>query len=129
MGREFKTVTIEEFRAAFSKTNTEGKGWVESRQGRNETVFDFELAPNCTLRVWTSIRHDNGMGRGKGEDAIRVCAFNPQNQCGLVKAAHVQRLVTWEKNLRERIKEVAATARKRLAAGFDGRENGPRRNS
>jgi len=113
-------------RAAFSKKDAAGNGWKESLQGRNETVFDYVMAPNCILRVWTSIRHDNGLGRQKGKDAIRVAAFNPLNGCGLVKAAIVQRIDSWETNLRTRIKEVAATARKRLAAGFDGRENGKR---
>lgn len=124
--RQFKTITIEEMRLAFSKKDANGKGWEESKVG-SEVVFDFIAAPNCTIRVWTSIRIDNGMGRDRGQDAIRVAAFNPQNNCGLVKSAIVQRIDSWQANLRIRIREVAATARKRLAAGFDGRENGPRR--
>jgi hypothetical protein len=118
--RQFVTISLDQMRTAFSKQTTEGKGWVESKAGRNEVVFDFSLAPACTLRVWTSIRNDNGLSRDRGDDAIRVAAFNPLNGKGLVKASYVQRIETWENNLRARIKTVAETAKKRLASGFDG---------
>lgn len=118
--RQFVTITLAEMQKAFSQKNPAGNGWVQGVAGRNEVVFDFAVSPKCTLRVWTSIRNDNGLGRGNGDDAIRVSAFNPQNQRGLVKASYVQRIATWEKNLRSRIHEVHQIAKDRIERGFDG---------
>jgi hypothetical protein len=101
-------------REAFSKVNANGKGWQENVVN-NEVVFDFALTPACTIRVYSSIRNDSGVNRGVGQDAVRVAAFNPLTQKGLVKSSYVQRIASWKDNLRKRIREVGDTAKERFS--------------
>lgn len=113
MGSRYTPITIAEMREAFSKKDSQGKGWLESVQGRSEIVFDYEVAPNCIVRVWTSLSSHTDNSRGVGDDAIRVCAYNPQTNRGLVKSARVYRIATWRENLKKRLQEVIPLARSR----------------
>ena len=104
-------ITIEDMRPLFQKTDSKGNKWHEGIEGKSEIVFDFLLSANCIVRVWTSCYR--GIAAGKGKDAIRVCAFDPILGKGLVKASRVYRTKNWRDNLKTRVYEVFAEARKR----------------
>jgi len=116
MASRYTQISIEEMREAFSKKNAGGKGWVENIAGYSEIVFDFQISPVCTLRVWSSLSTNTDTSRDCGKDAIRVTAFDPRpGGKGIVKASRVYRVAGWKENLRKRINSVFYTAKERLA--------------
>lgn len=115
MATRYVPITIEEMRPLFQKTTADGKAWQEGVQGRSEIVFDFPLAPNCIVRVWTSCHTQTDAASRKGADSIKVCAFDPIANRGLVKAARVFRTTNWRDNLKDRVYYVFQEARKRLS--------------
>jgi len=107
-------ISIEEMRPLFQKTDSRGRRWEEGVQGKSEIVFDFPLATNCIVRVWTSCHTSTDMAAGSGNDSIKVCAFNPISKRGLVKAARVYRTKNWRDNLKDRVFYVFTEAMERL---------------
>jgi len=114
MARRAVRITIEEMRPIFSKTTADGRGWQEGVQGRSEIVFDFPYAPNCIIRVWTSIHTGTEASAGVGKDAIRVTAFDPINNRGLMKCPIVMRTTNWRNNLLARLELVKRDLPNRL---------------
>lgn len=106
------------------------KGWIETVQNR-EIVFDFSLTatPFIVVKVYTGIRQGDGQSRGCGKDAIRVCAVNTNTNAGWIKSARVYRVEGWRENLKERVTQVIADAKKRIAdyqSQYARRTNYPR---
>lgn len=91
------------------------KGWVESVTGK-EIVFTFNLSSHreIQIKVFSSIKMDNGMGRDLGKDAIRVCAINTIKNCGWIKVSRVYRTTNWRDNLKERVIEVIEKSKERF---------------
>ena len=86
----------------------EGKGWMKGVQaGSREVVYTWNLksVPGVVIRVYSSITH-SGVSRGKGKDAIRVCAVNTITNRGWIKSTHVKRVEGWRKNLQKRVLSV-----------------------
>jgi hypothetical protein len=80
--------------------------------GYRERVLDFPIKDTgCVVRVYTSIAKHNDSSRGKGKDAIRVCAVNLKTQRGMVKSRRVHRTQNWRDNLKKRILETLNIAR------------------
>jgi hypothetical protein len=82
----------------------EDKGWMKAIQaGTKEVVYQWDLkaVPGVVIKVYSSIK--NGVGRGKGKDAIRVCAVNTVTNRGWIKATHVKRVEGWRTNLQKRV--------------------------
>lgn len=109
------TITIEDMRPLFTKKTADGRGWQEGVQGRSEIVFDFPYSLNCIIRVWTSIHTGTEASAGVGKDAIRVTAFDPINNRGLMKCPIVMRTTNWRDNLKARLEMVKTELPKRLA--------------
>ncbi len=94
------------------------KDWKKEYSGNAQEVVyikSLKRNPNYLLKVYSSVKQSNGIGRGVGKDAIRVCAINLKTNKGLVKAKRINRTIGWEKRLMERVCEVWTTLRK-----FDG---------
>lgn len=103
MASTYVQVTIEQMREKLKAT----KGWTEKVIG-NEIVFDFPIKsqPGVVIRVFSSIKafdHQAGLGRGKGKDAIRVCAFNQKTERGILKSKRVYRTTNWRDNLEKKV--------------------------
>jgi hypothetical protein len=90
------------------------KGWRETTQN-NEMVFEYTLKnyPFIKIKVFSSIRKDNGFGRKIGADAIRCCAVDMRNDRGYIKAGRINRTTNWRDNLKARILEVISDAENR----------------
>ena len=73
-------------------------------QGVTEKVYGKVIAPNVTLRVYSTI--DHGKGRKCGSDAIRTILVH-RLENGEIRAigstAKVLRIETWQKNLQNRL--------------------------
>lgn len=78
------------------------KGWVENCIGK-EIVFDKTLRNGTIIRVFTSIRNDNGECRKVGTDAIRICAFNPSKKRGVARTKKINRVPGWENRLKSKV--------------------------
>lgn len=109
-------VTIDDMRPLFQKKDSRGIGWEEGIQ-YGEIIFDFPLASNCVVRVYSTIRSQSDIGARKGNDSIKVCAFDPIANRGLVKASRVYRTTNWKNNLKNRVYEVFGLARERISNG------------
>lgn len=104
-------VTLAEMQGFLKKE----KGWTQDVQHR-EVVFNYKLInfPFILIRVYTGIDAGSGNSRGNGNDAIRVCAVNLNNNSGWVKAERVHRVMGWKKNLKARVEKVMSMAKGRL---------------
>ncbi len=113
-GNTYVVVTELEMDSIFKPS----KDWKkEYQEGSNEIIYTkcLKRNPNYQLKIYTSIRKDNGRGRGVGKDAIRVCAVNLKTDRGLVKTKRINRTVGWSDRLIDRVCDVWTTMRK-----FDG---------
>jgi hypothetical protein len=105
MSKTFTLVHENEFDALL-KTE---KGWV-----KEPSPFTHELVYVCALpwnkdlviKVYSSVRQNDSMGRGCGQDAIRVCAVNRRTNKGVRKSRRVNRVSGWEGRLKERVVEI-----------------------
>jgi hypothetical protein len=94
---------------AVTKAEFEGllrsdKGWFWSQSG-SEIVRDKLLKNGVTIRVFTSVRHDE-VCRKRGDDAIRVCAFHPEQRRLGRKSRRVNRVSGWQDRVTTRVWEV-----------------------
>lgn len=95
----------------------EENGWEIVELPRTfEYVFQYKLRsnPNIVIRVFSSIHKLNNLSRKKGDDAIRVCAFNIGMHRGLVKSFRILRVDNWRYNLKKRILYVIDLAKARI---------------
>lgn len=84
------------------------KGWICNRSGY-EYVYDFHLSQiPVIIKVMSSVRVEDGRGRNKGSDAIRVFAVKKANLdkkarvvAGMLKSRRVNRVSGWEDRLRQ----------------------------
>jgi hypothetical protein len=92
------------------------KGWFETDPNAHEYVFGYKVVsqPEIEIKVATAINKNNGHGRRKGKDAIRVWAIGTLDgrTFGLVKSKVTKRTKGWqgrvEKNVIEAIKMAKA---------------------
>jgi len=82
------------------------KGWVKSVKG-NEYVYGYKTKknPNITVYVYSSIS-PNGISRGCGSDAIRVCAVNTVTNKGIIKSKRINRVPGWDVRLQAKVMDV-----------------------
>lgn len=109
MAAKYKVVLLEEVEQLLRSA----KGWVRTVKGNTkEYVFSYKLRsnPRVEILVYTSITRSH-RSRGKGRDAIRVCAV--MGNRGLVKSSRVHRVENWRANLKKRIITVIGQARER----------------
>jgi hypothetical protein len=112
MSKTYVTVTELEFDSVFPAN----KNWrKEESGGTKEIVYLKNLRnnPDICVKVYSSIKKDNGIGRGCGKDAIRVCAVNTRLNRGLIKSSRVYRVAGWQDRVRARVLEVWNTAKTR----------------
>lgn len=81
------------------------KGWTKEYQG-NELVYSYITIkkPDVTIKVYSSIVRDNGIGRKKGADAIRIVGV--KNGKGILKASRTYRIVGWEEKVKAKVIEL-----------------------
>jgi len=70
--------------------------------------------PKIIIKVYSSISKQNGNGRGKGQDAIRICAVNITDRIGWIRTIKVLRVNGWRSNLLNAIYRVEKQARQRF---------------
>lgn len=87
--------------------NKNWKFWHLDLQGVFEHTYGMIVAPNITLRIFSSIDINTGESRPEGEDAIRCTLFWKNPASGEIKAIgstkKVLRMQNWRTNLRKRI--------------------------
>lgn len=114
MTKKFTSFTSKDFEdflsvGANGKPLQNDKKWKFHRlqlQGTNENVYGMTVAPNITLRIYSTV--ENGVARENGTDAIRCVLFWRSSE-GDIKLIGVEkkvlRIETWRDNLSKRIAE------------------------
>lgn len=86
--------------------NKNWRFWHLDLQGVYEHVYGMVVAPNVTLRIYSSVDKTTGKAREEGKDAIRCCLVHRDAE-GVIKGigsdAKVLRVQNWRENLRKRI--------------------------
>lgn len=85
------------------------KNWVKEYKGHhNEIVYykNLKSRPNIRVIVYSSLRKNNGVSAGVGQDAIRVCAINTNTNKGVRKTNRINRVPGWEGRLIKRVEDV-----------------------
>jgi len=110
MSGTYIVVTKEQMDAVFS-----GAGWECNSQGR-EYVYEWQLpkSPHIVILVYSSVHVRSHKGRGKGQDAIRVCAVNRDTDKGWIKSGRIYRTAGWQDRLPLKVNEVVIAAKGRL---------------
>lgn len=96
------------------------KGWREERRGK-EFAYVYDLKDNAgrptgiRIVAYSSVHADTGKSRGRGQDAIRVCAVDSRTDRGYIKASRVYRTSGWPDRVRSRTIEVIRKARERYS--------------
>jgi hypothetical protein len=82
------------------------KGWVKSIKG-NEYIYSYKTRknPNISIIVYSSIA-PNGISKGCGADAIRICGVNTVTNKGVLKSKRINRVPGWDIRLQERVVEL-----------------------
>jgi hypothetical protein len=109
--RLYYNVSLEEMQSVLTKE----KGWTISITPKSrEYFFEFPLSnsPHIKIMVASGITL-NGDSRGRGKDAIRVYAVDTLNKQGYIRTKRVNRIQTWEKNLRNAVNDTFRQAIKR----------------
>lgn len=86
----------------FRKLLKEGKGWRREVSGR-ETVFVFDLNNGARIKVYSTIGSGNSLGRRKGQDAIRVCVVDAENDVGLEASQKILRTPGWRRRIQNSV--------------------------
>lgn len=105
MAARYVTITEAEFDLIFKAE----KDWKKEYSGNAmEVVYTKRLLtkPNILVKVYSSIHKDNGLSRGVGQDAIRVCAVNTNTDRGVMKTRRINRVPGWDMRLVDRVTEV-----------------------
>jgi predicted ATP-grasp superfamily ATP-dependent carboligase len=85
------------------------KGWKkETSPFTKELVYVCHIPWNddIVVKVYSSVKQNDSLGRGCGQDAIRVCAVNLKTHKGLRKSRRVNRVPGWQHRLKERVVEI-----------------------
>lgn len=85
------------------------KNWSkEITPSTREIVYirPFRSNPNLVIKVYSSVKQGDSLGRGCGQDAIRVCAVNIKTQKGVRKSRRVNRVPGWQGRVQERVMEM-----------------------
>ena len=93
----------------FDKLLKEEKGWKkEATPFTKELVYICHLPWNkdVVIKIYSSVKQNDSLGRGCGQDAIRVCAVNLRTEKGLRKSKRVNRVPGWQERLKERVVEI-----------------------
>jgi hypothetical protein len=113
MASTYVEITLEEMRACLR----EDKGWHLLIEFGTEYVFGWNIksCPGLMIKVYTSIKKKDAVGRGKGQDAIRVACvlYKNDDRMGVVKAERVYRTINWKENLRKRVLSTLEQAKER----------------
>lgn len=99
-----KYVTITELE--FDKVCQSEKGWNKTVQpGTREIVYTHNLKklPHIQIKVYSSLSESDGVSRGCGSDAIRVCAVNTATDRGVRKTGRINRVGDWQLRLRTKV--------------------------
>ena len=99
------TILESEFDAIFKAE----KNWVKELSGMaKEVVYTKSLKskPWIQIRIYSTIHKNDGVSRGCGKDAIRVCAINTNTNRGVLKGKRINRVPGWNSRLENRVKEV-----------------------
>lgn len=114
MTKKFTTFSTKDFET-FLGVGNDGKPVANSNawkfhkieiQGTYENVYGMRVAPNITLRIYSTL--EGGFARDNGKDAIRCVLFwkSPEDEIKLIGVEKkVLRIETWRDNLGKRINE------------------------
>tara|TARA_B100001971_G_C17993823_1_gene433707 strand:+ start:164 stop:553 length:390 start_codon:yes stop_codon:yes gene_type:complete len=123
MTSTYVEITLEEMRACLPKD----KGWHLLIEFGTEHVFGWNIpsCPGLMIKVYTSIKKKDAVGRGKGKDAIRVACvlYKDGDKMGVVRAERVYRTINWRDNLRKRVIATLEQARDRYQWALKTFEN------
>lgn len=110
----YTAITIEQMREHLRAD----KGWYEPPHTGHEHVFqvDCPFWPGVVVKVFTSINKDNGNGRRKGGDVIKVCAVDLRNVRGLHRSIRVLRVEGWRDNLKKAVATIWHDLKRRAPA-------------
>ena len=84
-----------------------------------ELIYDWKVRPGAWVRVCSSIT--GSVGRGVGEDAIRVLVVNANEDHVFFKATRVHRTMNWQANMMKRVREAYDFAMAQPACEYCGR--------
>lgn len=77
----------------------------------NEYVFEIRFSPEdlpvddrVAIRWYTSVDKETGVSRPYGTDAMRFVLIHQRTQLPITKRRHGQRIDTWRKNARKKIR-------------------------
>lgn len=101
----YVTILESEFDAIFRAD----RDWKKEFSGQAmEIVYTKRLKrkPDIIVKVYSSIHKNNGVSRGCGKDAIRVCAVNTATDRGVIKSNRINRVPGWESRLTKRVTDV-----------------------
>lgn len=103
--REYTRFSRDEFEDCLSQTGLEFNEVKIS--GTKELVYEA-TTPDGTfvLRVWSSLDRRTGKARDKGSDAIRTVVIHKPTGRPVLKEKRTNRIKTWRKNLKKKIKNV-----------------------
>jgi hypothetical protein len=85
------------------------RNWEKEYSGNaNEVVYTkrFKKCPNVVIKVYSSIHKTDGVSRGCGKDAIRVCAVNTATNRGVRKSSRINRVPGWEARLTKKVTDM-----------------------
>ncbi len=105
MAARYVTILESEFDNIFKPE----KNWVKEYSGNaQEVIYTKRLLtkPDILVKVYSSIHKNNGLSRGVGQDAIRICAVNTKTDRGVMKTRRINRVPGWENRVVERVTEV-----------------------
>jgi hypothetical protein len=105
MAARYVTITEAEFDCIFKPE----RNWAKEYSGNaNEVVYTKRLLtkPDILVKIYSSIHKNNGLSRGVGQDAIRICAVNTKTDRGVMKTRRINRVPGWEVRVVERVTEV-----------------------
>ena len=115
MASSYVEITFEEMHQRLRRD----KGWEQLVDYSGEYVFGWRIPskPELLIKVYTSIKKKDAVGRGVGQDAIRVVcvAYKGDKTQPVVKTKRVNRTTNWRDNLRDRVTETMNEAKERYA--------------
>lgn len=99
----------------FDQVLKKEKGWEKIHtQGTKEIIYVFKMKTKpFTVKVYSSITESNGVSRGCGKDAIRVCAINHETNSGAAKTRRINRVPGWEDRLVKKVTELCINLKNR----------------
>lgn len=101
----YVTILESEFDAIFLPE----RNWVKEYNGHAKEIIytkRFITKPNVIVKVYSSIHKNDGVSRGCGKDAIRVCAVNTKTDRGVVKSNRINRVPGWDGRLKAKVTDV-----------------------